>query len=329
MSQTRYFLFRTAQSLFMVWFVLTFLFFFFRLMPGSYLDIMMHHAANPESVETFKKSWGLDDPLYLQYWRYLANFLTLDVGTSLKYRRPVFEFVQMKIFNSFILIAPAITFSYVVGSFIGVILGTSRGSFLERHGTLPLIFFGSFPSFFIAILLIIVFAGWFNIFPTSGMFSPEAVRQFNDAPWWRPYLSKSFAFHYILPFTAVVMRYLYLPSLIMRTNIVEVLGQDFMDYHKLTGIPKNKRLQHITKHASLPVITLYPVSMTRAIGGLVLVEVVFNWPGIGFTLVDAVLARDFPMVQFVFFLVAVFVIFANYFVDIFYGFIDPRISVSG
>jgi peptide/nickel transport system permease protein len=82
------------------------------------------------------------------------------------------------------------------------------------------------------------------------------------------------------------------------------------------------------KHASLPLITLYPVSMTRAIGGLVLIEIVFNWPGIGFTLVQAVLSRDFPVVQFVFFLVAAFVIVANFGVDIIYGIIDPRVSVG-
>ena len=115
----------------------------------------------------------------------------------------------------------------------------------------------------------------------------------------------------------------------MRTSVVEVSGQDFAYYHRVKGLAKSTQLHHIMKHASLPVITLFPVSMTRAIGGLVLVELVFNWPGVGSFLVDAVLFRDFPVVQFVFFLVAIWVILGNYVVDIVYGIIDPRVAVGG
>jgi peptide/nickel transport system permease protein len=115
----------------------------------------------------------------------------------------------------------------------------------------------------------------------------------------------------------------------MRTSVVEVMGQDFIYYHKVTGLPYISKLKHIGKHAILPVITLYPVSMTRAISGLVLIELVFNWPGIGFALVQGVLQRDFPVVQFVFFITAAMVVIANFGVDLLYGIIDPRISVEG
>jgi len=114
----------------------------------------------------------------------------------------------------------------------------------------------------------------------------------------------------------------------MRTSVVEILGQDFAYFQRATGLPKINRMKHLAKHASLPVITLYPVSMTRAIGGLVLLETVFNWPGIGLALIEAVLDRDIPVVQFVFFLVAAFVVFGNFVVDIVYGYIDPRISID-
>jgi peptide/nickel transport system permease protein len=116
--------------------------------------------------------------------------------------------------------------------------------------------------------------------------------------------------------------------MIMRTSVVEALGQDFSYYQRVVGLPEFRRKWHIAKHASLPVITLYPVSMTRAIGGLVLVEIVFNWPGIGSTLVSSVFARDIPVVQFVFFLVGAMVIIANFGIDLLYGIIDPRVSIS-
>jgi peptide/nickel transport system permease protein len=114
----------------------------------------------------------------------------------------------------------------------------------------------------------------------------------------------------------------------MRTSVVEVLGQGFMYYHRVTGMPKIERLKMLARHSSLPVITLYPISMTRAIGGLVLVESVFNWPGVGFLLVQAVSARDYPVLMFVFMLVGIFIVLANYLVDIVYGIIDPRVQVG-
>jgi peptide/nickel transport system permease protein len=172
----------------------------------------------------------------------------------------------------------------------------------------------------------IVFSVWLGIFPTSGMLSPGFGNEIST--WWGQYFTGNFALHYVLPVSAVVLRYLFNPALIMRTSVVQVMGEDFTEYHRLTGLPKIKRLRHIAKHSFLPVLTLYPVSMTRALGGLVLIETVFNWPGIGFTLVEAVLARDFPVVQFCFFVVAVWVVLANYVVDIIYGLVDPRISVA-
>lgn len=328
MSTTRYIGFRLAQSVVLIFLIVTFLFFFFRLMPGSYADIMLSQGASPEVAERFTERWGLNDPLHIQYWRYLQNLARFDMGTSLQFNRPVLDVVGIRMFNSFILVAPAITFSYILGSGIGVIFGSKRGSRLERWGILPLIFLGSFPAFFTAMMLIVIFSGWLDIFPTSGMLSAEAQRQFGNAVWWRQYLSVDFAYHYFLPFTAVVFRYLFLPSLIMRTNVVEVINQDFMNYHRLTGIPTATRMRQLAKHASLPVITLYPVSLTRSFGGLVLIETVFNWQGVGFTLVSAVLARDFPIIQFVFLIIAVFIVFANLIVDIVYGFIDPRVRIG-
>jgi peptide/nickel transport system permease protein len=142
------------------------------------------------------------------------------------------------------------------------------------------------------------------------------------------YFTESFLWHYTLPFVTIILRFLVLPSLIMRTSVVEILSQDFVFYQRVTGIPKVSRLRTISKHASLPVITMYPISMARAIGGLVLIETVFNWPGMGVTLVQAVRARDFPTLQFVFFVIAAFVIISNYVIDILYSVIDPRLSVG-
>lgn len=327
-SYLRFFLYRTLQTLVLLFIIITFLFFFFRLMGGSFTDIMIQRGANPDSVAELESKWGLNKPLYIQYYYYLMNMITGDVGFSLQYREPVWEVVKMKIFNSFILVAPGITISYIIGSYIGGRLGNARGSKKERYGLLPIIFLGAFPAFFTSIFLIVIFSGFLNWFPTSGMFGKGNEYVGTTYEWWRPYLTMDFALHYTLPFVAIMMRYLYLPSLIMRTSVVEVVDQDFFFYHRMTGLPKNLRLRHLIKNASLPVITLYPISMTRAIGGLVVIEMVFNWPGIGFLLIESVLARDLPVVQFVFLLVAAFIIISNFAIDIIYGLIDPRVSIN-
>lgn len=326
MSRTRYVAFRVLQTVALLWFVLTFLFFFFRLMPGDVVDLFVHGGATEEQVEAFREAWGLNDPLWVQYLHYLKNFLMLDVGTSIQFNKPVWDYVSQKIFNSFILVAPAITLAYILGTIFGTVMGSQRGSKLEKYGIIGVLSIGAIPDFVLAIFAVVIFGEWLNVVPVGGMVSVEALNAHPDAPWWRIYFTKSFLLHYILPFLVISIKYLYLPLLIMRTSVVETMGQDFIYYHRMTGIPKLNILQHIGKHSILPVITLYPVTVTRALSGLVLVELVFNWPGIGFALVQAVLSRDFPVVQFVFFLVAAFVIIANFGVDLIYGVIDPRVE---
>ena len=324
-SMKRYVFVRSIQTVFTLWLVLTALFVMFRSMPGDFTAQMAVAGANQEALEALRAQWGLDQPLYVQYWRYISNLAQGNLGESPVYRVPVWQFVKMRIFNTFILVAPAMTFTYILGALIGTIAGSKRGTKLEKFGLIPVIGAGSFPAFFISIVLIVVFASWLNLFPTSGMLSAGGSEA---GTWWGPYVTPDFGIHYILPFVAVVCRYLFIPSLIMRTSVVEVMGQDYTEYHRLTGLPTAKRLRHVAKHASLPVITIYPVSLARALGGLVLVETVFNWPGIGFTLVEAVLGRDYPVVQFVFFVVAAFVIISNFLIDLLYGVIDPRIRVE-
>jgi peptide/nickel transport system permease protein len=317
---------RSLQTVFLLWFILTFLFFFFRSMPGSYTDLMLQGGASEATIQSFEERWGLNDPLHVQYWTYLTNFLNGDLGRSIHHQQPVWDVVNTRIFNTFILVAPAITCAYILSSILGTVLGNKRGSRLEKYGVMVLVTIGSLPSFFTGIILILIFSIWLNVTPTSGMVSPGLYSQYEN--WWGIYLTRDFAWHYILPFATIVIRYMYEPTIIMRTSIVEVAGQGFSYLHKITGLPYTNRMRHLGKHAILPVMTLYPISVAQAVSGLVLVEVVFNWPGIGNTLIEAVLTRDTPVIMFVFFVTAAMVVIANFVIDILYGVVDPRVSVS-
>jgi len=316
---------RTLRTVFVLWVILTFLFFFFRLMPGDYTTLMLNQGASEEAVAQLREKWGLDDPLYVQYYRYVTNLVLLDAGTSLQNRIPVWEYVKPRMFNTLVLALPGLTASYVIGGVIGSFVGDMRGSRTERAVVTVVTLIGSFPGFFTAILAIMLLSVWIPIFPTSGMVSTQTSVQY---VWWRRYLTSDFLYHWTLPMSVVALRYMFGPTLIMRTSYVEVTGQDVAYYQKISGLPYVDRVRHLGRHAILPLITLYPISIVQAVSGLVLIELVFNWPGLGLTIVEGIRARDFPVIQFVFFIVAAIVVIANFAVDIVYGIIDPRIAVG-
>jgi peptide/nickel transport system permease protein len=318
MAGGRYYAVRLVQMVATLLVIMTGIFFLFRLMPGSYADIIVFSGASQETARQLTEQWGLNDPLWKQYLDFMTNYLTLQPGISFQTRQPVIETVAPRIWNSFVLVAPAVTMAYVVGSLVGTVAGANRGSKLDDWGMLPFVVVGTIPSFFTGILLIIVFSVGLGWFPTSGTGGVGPVNPLDSTFYW----------HYALPFTAIFMRYLWYPSLVMRTSVVEVLGQPFIDYHRISGLPTRRIQRNVAKHASLPVITLFPISLIKAIGGLVLIELVFNWPGVGFTLIEAVFNRDFPILQFVFVILAIYIVLANFLVDLLYSRIDPRVSLD-
>jgi peptide/nickel transport system permease protein len=297
-------------------------------MPGDFTDMITASGATEEEIQAVREAWGLNDPLYIQYFEYIRNLVALDAGESVQYREPIWSLVKIRIINSFILVAPAITVGYIMGSILGTVFKSVFNSKQESYGLLAVISVGAIPEFLLGIILIVIFALNLELLPSSGMIDPAVYSTYADSHWIRPYFTENFALHYILPFTAIALRFTYEPTLIMRTSVADVSGQAFNYYHKISGVNKIDRLKRIGNHAILPVITLFPISMMRAISGVVLVEMVFNWPGIGLMLVEGVVARDYPLVQFVFFLAAVFVIIANFLVDILYGIVDPRVAIG-
>lgn len=322
MSSLRYVAYKVGQLLLMFWAVLTFLFFLFRSLPGSFTDQFIFQGASPELVAELEAKWGLNEPLYVQYLNYITNFVQGDAGVSFQYRQPVIEVVQSGFMNTIVLALPPIICGYIFGVIVGSIMGTKRGSKLEEYGIIPLFVLGTVPSFFLAIFMVIVFAVWLGWFPTSGMSSTGTLSGFDL------YLSRDFLWHYTIPFTVIFMRYTFLPTVLMRTSVVDTMRQDFIFYQRVTGIPKIQRMRSVIKHSSIPLITMFPISMTQAVGGVVLVEFVFGWPGIGIELVNAVSARDYPLVQFIFFVIAAVVITLNTVVDVLYSMIDPRIETK-
>ncbi len=321
----KYLIQRTVVTVVLILLVLSLLFFFFRLMPGDPLQQYAQAGIGQEELDQIRERWGLNQPLYMQYLDYMRNMLTGDAGTSHIYNRPVLEVVKPRLINSLILLVPAILTSFAIGTGFGAVIGTRIGTRLERWGIVIPTVIGTIPSFFMAILLLTAFAGGvFDIFPTGGIVSPETY----SADVISIYLTRDFLWHAVLPFLSLVLVGIYTPALLMRTSIVEVSGQDFMFYHRVKGMPERTRLVRLMRHASLPVVTVMPIALTTAISGSVLIELIFNWPGMGLLLVESTISRDFPVIQFIFGILAALIIIANFVVDIMYTLLDPRVSIG-
>ncbi|GGM59901.1 peptide/nickel transport system permease protein [Halarchaeum rubridurum] len=326
MSQLYYYARRTVVSVLLIFAIATFLFFAFRFMPGDYATLLLQQGASPEQVAKVRQMWGLDQPLYVQYFKWLGNMLQGNAGMSRQFNKPVLEVVLPALRNSLIVALPGVLVAFVLGSLYGALMGSRPNSFLERYGIIPPNVVGTTPDFFIGILLLTVFSAWLGWFPSGSIATIDTL---TSTSGWGLYLTTDFWYHYTLPFLTVVIKYMYYPTLVMRGSVVEVRNQEFATYQRLLGLGKWRRFRHIMKHASLPVVTVLPAVTATSISGLVLIEIVFNWPGIGQLLLTSVFARDTPVIQFMFLLIAAWIVIGNFIVDIAYTIIDPRITIEG
>lgn len=327
MSRVGYYARRVVVTVVLIFAVATFLFFAFRLMPGDYATMLAGSGATQEQMDQLRAQWGLNQPLYVQYYQYMANLLTGNAGISRATGEPVIATVGRSFWNTAVIAIPALLLAFVVGSVYGALMGNKPGSSLEKYGIIPPTVFGTTPDFFLGIILLVLFWGWLGWLPSGGLAGLETYRAVDEHH--QIYLTTDFLKHATLPFLTITLKYLYYPALIMRGSVVEVRGQEFAVYQRLLGLKDRTRFKHIMKHASLPVITVLPALTATSVSAQVLIEIVFNWPGLGLLLLESVLQRDTPVIQFLFLVIATWIIVGNFVVDIAYTLIDPRITYEG
>ncbi len=324
MSRIGYYLRRVVVTILLIYGVATLLFFAFRLMPGDYATMLIASGASEQNVEQLRAQWGLNQPLYVQYYHYITNLLTGNAGVSRASGEPVIDTVSTAFWNTAIIAIPALIVAFVVGTVYGAVMGNSSGSAAEKYGIIPPTVFGTTPDFFLGIVLLVIFWGWLGWFPSGGLAELSTYRTVGER--WHIYFTTDFLKHATLPFLTITLKYLYYPALIMRGSVVEVRGQEFAVYQRLLGLSGRTRFKHIMKHASLPVITVLPALTATSLSAQVLIEIVFNWPGLGQLLLESVIQRDTPVIQFLFLVIASWIIIGNFLVDIAYTMIDPRIT---
>lgn len=317
---------RILYTLITLFAVATILFFIFRMLPGDPTAQVISPALDEAAQARLRQAYGLEKPLYTQYLLYLKNMVTLEWGRSFATSKPVFEMVVYRFWNTIFLMGAGLAFTLVIGVGMGMIMAWRRNGFLDVGATVTALVLQSAPPFVTGILLLMGLSYRLDLFPTGGMLPPGTPLKSGMGLLF----STDFLHHLVLPTITVGFYYLATPMLIMRDSMLEILGSDFIELAQAKGLtPVAVMIRHAARNALLPVFTVSSVMVGFAIGGQVIVEQVFSWPGMGQLMVQAASARDYPVAQATFLLLAVLVIILNLLADISYGYLDPRVKIAG
>jgi peptide/nickel transport system permease protein len=284
------------------------------LSPGDPVSAMVPADAPQELVDMIKRQMGLDQPLPVQYWRWLRRVAQGDLGNSLATRRPVLGEIRGALGNTFVLAISAALVGFTLGVMLGTIAAFFQGRWLDKAASATAISGVSLPHYWVGIVLIIIFSVELNWLPAMGMQETQG-----ETSLW------SLVRHMILPTIALSLIPMGVVTRMVRTSILEILNQEFVLTLRAKGLWSRTITRHVMKNAAPPVLTLMGLQFGYLLGGSVLVETVFSWPGSGFLLNLAIFQRDIPMLQGIILVLASFFVLLNLLVDILHSVIDPRI----
>jgi len=303
---TRYFFRRLLQALPTLLGVMVAIFFFVRALPGDPARLYAGQDATAAEVAQVRERFGLDRSLPEQFGLYIAQTANLELGTSFRSGQPVAQVLRRHLFNTVQLALWAILVAVAGGIVLGVIAALRRNSLVDLTVTAVSILGVSTPSFFLAMLLIYLFAITWGVLPVSGSATARGL---------------------VLPTITLAAASLGTIARFARSSFLEVAGEDYVRTARSKGLgPARVALKHILRNSLIPVVTIIGLQFGTLLSGAVIVETVFNFPGLGWLLIQSIDARDYPVIQALMLVFALQFILINLLVDIVYGFIDPRVS---
>ncbi len=277
-------------------------------LTGDPAALLMPMDATPEQVAQFRKEMGFDDPLWVQYWRFFKGTLHGDFGLSFRHSQPALELVLERMPATIQLTLAAMGIALVIALPVGILSAIRRNSILDHLGMTGALLGQSTPVFWLGIMLILIFSVTLQWFPSSGRGTLE---------------------HLVLPAVTLGMFTMARTARMMRSSMLEVLGQEYMKTAKAKGLsPGMVILKHGMKNALIPVVTIIGMELGTLLGGAVITETIFAWPGVGRLAVQAIYNRDYPVVQAAVFLLATIFVLVNLVVDILYTYLDPRVKLG-
>jgi len=285
------------------------------LAPGDPAEIMLGSQATQADLARLRAELGLTEPLSVQYVRWLGLVARGDLGRSIWMKRPVLAEVLGRFKATLVLTGSALLLSTVGGLALGIASATRPNSLLDRLSAVASLFGASMPVFWLGIVLMVIFALWLGWLPASGMFSPYGGGDLRDL-----------FLHLALPAVTLAAASVTIIARLTRSTMLETLGQDYIRTARAKGVVERAVvLRHGLKNALIPIVTVVGVQAGYLLGGAVLTETVFAWPGVGTLMVQGILARDFPLVQGCVLVVALSFVLINLGVDLLYAWLDPRI----
>lgn len=321
----RYLLRRLLFSLFAVWATVTLTFLFMRALPGDPITTMVGSEGDPSQIEVIKNRLGLDKPVPIQYFYYMRSIARLDLGDSIYLRLPVLDQMKAALPRSLSLALVAFIIGVGIGIPAGVISAVRRYSIWDHLATLIAFTGLAMPAFWLGIVLIILVGVKANLWFGFGLpvFGYVPLRDSSGLHFW-PWLS-----HLILPAIATGTGIAAILARQTRSAMLETLSQDYIRTAYAKGMREWVVIwRHAFRNSLIPVITVMGIVLALLLNGVVIIESVFAFKGLGRLLVDSILGRDYPMVQGVIIFIAILFISANFIVDILYAFINPRIRYS-
>ena len=285
------------------------------LVPGDPASTLLGPQATPEYAHRFVMEMGLDQPWYIRFWRFFSHLATGDLGTDVLTGRPVWEAVRAVLPYTIVLTFSAIGLSVLLGVPLGCLAAVQPGTVLDSALATASVALIAVPSFVIAILLLLVFSIWLNVLPVLGAGEPG-------------HLGDALA-RLVLPTVALSAGWIGFIARIVRTSMLEVLAEPYIRTARAFGLPARQVIgKYALKNALVPTLAVLGLGVGRLLGGAVLVEIVFARPGLGRLVLDAINARNFPVLQGAVLVVVVLFVLSNLAVDLSYALIDPRLRRS-
>jgi peptide/nickel transport system permease protein len=319
MGSRRYLLSKTLQAVLTLWFVLTFNFFLFRILPGDPVAILARsEKLTPDDVSRLQHELGLDRPLLQQYAIYMRETLTGELGRSLRTGEEVKDMIGARFLPTVVLVGLGTLLASWFGIAIGIRGGWRRGSRFDTTSQYSSLILYSMPEGWLGMLLLLLFSGWLHWFPAGGYATAgtTGVTRFVDV-----------LDHLFLPLLTLTLGYIGGYAIVMRSAMIDTTHEDFVQTARSKGVPERLvRKRHVVPNAFLPAFTLIFLSFGFVLGGAIVIETVFSWPGLGYLTYNAIQENDYPVIQSVFLVASAAVILANLVADVTYGYLDPRIK---
>lgn len=296
------------------------IFLFVELAPGDAVDALMppESMTTPEAKAAMRERLGLNDPAPIRYVRWLGRAVQGNMGYSLTSRKPVVDIIMARLPKTLLLVSAAMVFSIIVGILTGIISAIKQYSFIDYLVTFFSFFWLSIPGFFLSLLVIYIFAVRLDWFPVFGASSPGAKN---------PTLDR--LHHLVLPATVLGLELAAMLTRYTRASLVEVLRADYMRTARAKGLTEwMVIIAHGLKNALIPIITVIAFRLPYLISGAVVIETVFQWPGLGLLMLDAANHKDYPLILGITMAVTILVVFSSFIADVAYSLVDPRIRLG-